>query len=191
MIGNLKMSDNSGTSTDHAIFSYSGTARDADTPCDSRVRANVNIMRDLYLIIEPDALLEHGVLQCATIDGCIGTNIDVITNPDTTELRHIQPPACFIRQPESITANDRTCCNPDAFTDRNRVTDHHIGRQSAVSTDNAVSTDKTASRHLHAGINHRPFFNDTVGTNPGTRSNAALRIEAGAVMYTLPDRRWR
>jgi hypothetical protein len=149
------------------------------------MRTNVNIMRNLYLIIEPDTFFKHRVVQRTAINRRVGANLDIVADPDTTELGYIQPAPVLVGQTETVTADYRPGCYVNALANSDLVTNNHIRGQPAVSADDTACTDKTASGQLRTGMHNRTFFNNAVRPDPGCRIHAAVGIHHSRRMHTL------
>ena len=70
VIDYLQMTQDSDTATDTAEPPYAGAAGDSCTARDCRVGTNAHIVGNLYLVIQYHPVLENGIFQSASIDGC-------------------------------------------------------------------------------------------------------------------------
>jgi hypothetical protein len=102
---------------DFTIASDSRATDYTDAGCDSGVRTNTHIVRNMYLVIEFATLLYHGVSDGSSIYRGIGAYLDVICNDYTAKLRNLVPLVCVHYQSETIG------------------TDHHAGMQDTTISD--------------------------------------------------------
>src|SRR3989337_2026836 len=107
-----QMTHNPHTATDGATFPDNGTSGDTRACGDRGMCADMNIVGDLDLIIQFNPAFQYCIFQRTAIDGCIGANIDIITNQNPAQLGYFYPSTFIIGESESITANHRPRVNP-------------------------------------------------------------------------------
>ena len=98
------MAYQSDTASQRTVAAYARAAGNADTGRDSSMCANRDIMRNLYLIIDPDTGFDNGIAQRPPVHTAIGTDFDIITNQHRANLRDLFP-ACLLYT--SDAADDR------------------------------------------------------------------------------------
>ena len=86
VIGNIQMTNDSAGTGYGAALADGCATRDAYASCYCRMRTNTDIVRDLYLVIEFDALFDNRILYRTTINRCVGADLDIIANPDLSGL---------------------------------------------------------------------------------------------------------
>ena len=90
--------------------------RYTDATCHGSVGANHAVMRNLNLVIQLDAIFDHGVIQRAAVDCRVGTDLDIIANLYATHLGNLDPVAALIREAKAISANDSARLNDATLT---------------------------------------------------------------------------
>ena len=123
------------------------------------MRANVNIVRNLYLVIEFYTVFDHGIVEGTAVDSGIGTNLNIVTNAYRAKLRYFQPLAGIVNQSETVTAGHRTGVVHDTLTDTHIITDTDVRHEPGVIVDNAPGTDNAACAY------------DRIPANPDTITN--------------------
>src|SRR5690606_36124020 len=97
--------------------------------------ADDDVVPDLHEIINFRALADHRILKGAPVDGCIGSDLDVVLNDDTADLRHLEVAARAHREAEAVLADADTGVN------ENPVADERMGN-SRQRPDVAVPPDR-------------------------------------------------
>ena len=64
------------------------------------------VVPDLHEIVDLDAVLDHGVLDCAAVDRGIAPHLDVVADQNRADLRHLDVPVGIARVTETIPADD-------------------------------------------------------------------------------------
>jgi hypothetical protein len=95
-----------------AGYSYAG--------CNRSVCAYTHVVRYLYLIIELAPTLNNRVVQCASVNGRIGANFNIILDHDTTQLRDLLPPPLMHDHSETIRSDHNAGVEYAAITQANR-----------------------------------------------------------------------
>jgi len=108
IIGDFDVSDDSGLPGYRAAFPDPGTAGNTHTGSNCRVLTDDDIMGYLDQVIELDATLDKRVTQRTSINGGIGTDLDVIPDDYSAQLWSLDPLLTILGKTKSITANDRT-----------------------------------------------------------------------------------
>jgi hypothetical protein len=83
-----------------------GAASHTHTPGHGRVRANMHVVADLYQVVEFDAVLDHSVIQRATVNAGIGTNLNIIADAHPAQLLDFLPTTGMRRKAKAIRAYD-------------------------------------------------------------------------------------
>ena len=97
-----------------------------DAARDHGVRADHAVVADLDLVVELHAVLDHGVVERAAVDGGVGADLDVVADAHRAHLRDLHPAARVGRHAEAVGA------------------DHHARVQDAAVADGAVVVDRDA-----------------------------------------------
>ena len=80
------MADHAACATQDTISANLRTTRNGSTSANYAVCANVTVMSDLHLIVDLHAILDYRILDRTAVNGCTGTDIDIIANQNSTEL---------------------------------------------------------------------------------------------------------
>ena len=131
---------------------------------------DLNVVRDLDLVIQLDPITDYGIGQGAAVDGRVDTDFDIITNGHTTDLRDFLPHAFFVGKTKAFTAQHCARLNNHALADANIVIKRHAWSQPAAFTDFATRPDKAMRAHRDTGSDARTAFDD------GKRTNARRRV---------------
>src|SRR5262245_36240670 len=87
----------------------------ADAAGDGAVRADAHVVADLNLVVELDALLDHGVVERAAVDRGIGADLDVVADAHRADLRNLHPAAFLAGDAEAVGADDDPGVHHHAF----------------------------------------------------------------------------
>ena len=79
-VGQRQVPQDHGRTADSAMRANASTASHADATGHGRVRANMHVVANLYQIVEFDAVLDHSVIQRATVNAGIGADFDIMAN---------------------------------------------------------------------------------------------------------------
>ena len=148
---------------DHAALADGGAAGDPGAAGDDRVRADAHVVADLHEVVELDALLDHGVLDGAAIDGGVGADLHIRAHAHGAHLGHLDPRAALGREAEAIPA------------------DHHARLQHGCAHRPARCRAR-ASRAPPAArprLEYHPGVEDTVGTDEGARPDDHVLADDG------------
>src|SRR6185369_12681876 len=72
--------------TDDAVLTDHCAAGDPGAACNHRVSTYPDIVTQLDLVIELDALLDHRVLDCAPVDGGVGADLHIGADQHRADL---------------------------------------------------------------------------------------------------------
>src|SRR5882724_6870900 len=114
------MAEDACRASDRAVRSDARAARNGRTPGHRRMGADAHVMADLDLVVELDAVLDHGVVERTAVDRGVGADLDVVAYDGAPGLRNLDPASGIGRHAETVCA------------------DHHAGMdQSALAYDAA------------------------------------------------------
>lgn len=82
-----------------------GAACNANAAGHGRMLTDLHVVADLYLVVDLDAVGNHGVAQRSTIDAGIGANFHIIANLHTAELLDLDPAPLVTGKAKTIAAN--------------------------------------------------------------------------------------
>src|SRR5262245_25983246 len=112
-----------------------GAAGDADAAGNRGMRADAHVVPDLDLVVELHALLDHGVVERAAVDGRVGADLDVIADAHAPDLRNFYPPAIRGRDAEAVGADHGPGMDDDAFSQGAIGVDDYAWIEAALVTD--------------------------------------------------------
>ena len=87
------MPENDSPTAHGAIRTNASTARHTRTASHGSVGAHMDVVTDLHQVIELDAIVDHGVVQRATVNAGVRTNFNVIANAHCAKLLNFFPMA--------------------------------------------------------------------------------------------------
>ena len=90
-IGQTQVTGNSGSPAYGAVRAYTGAASDSHEGSHGRMSPHMHVMSNLDQVVELDAVLDHGIAQRATVHAGVGTDFNVVTNSNGTELLDLFP----------------------------------------------------------------------------------------------------
>ena len=102
------MSVNHGGTANHATSAYARTAGDANTPGNGRVIANANVVRNLDEVVNLHAIADHSVLDCATVNRGVGTDVYIVAYNHRADLSDFAPALADWLKAEAIGTDDGT-----------------------------------------------------------------------------------
>ena len=120
--------------TQDTISANLRTTRNGSTSANYAVCTNVAVMADLHLIVDLHAILDYRILDRTAINGCTGTDIDIIANQDSSELLDFNAALTIKRKTKPIGTNDRMAVYVDPRSYSDSVIDSHLSMQPAVLT---------------------------------------------------------
>ena len=127
---------------------------------------NNAVMSNLNQIVELNALLNHCVVQRATIDGCICANVYIVSNQHTADLRYFYPRTILICISKSISANHCSSSNI-AISSYNAIrVNGDIRLQLGIFSNDDIIANKTSS------TDHNTICQANILTNHNIRANA-------------------
>ncbi len=159
------------------------TASHADATSHRSMRTYMTIVAYLDLIIELDAVFNHGISQGATIDGRIRANFYIVADFDSAGLRDLDPNSTFIGKAETICPNHCAGMNNSAFTNLASCQKCDPRMETRTAAKPGIHSNKTAR------TNHATIFDDGSSFNGYMRpyrsacSNLRLRINSSSRMY--------
>ena len=126
------MTDHHHSPAQHATLANMRASGDAHAARDGRVIADVAVVRNLHLIVDFDAITDDGVVNCATINGGIGTDFNIVPNHHTADLRDFSP-ACLIRlETKAVGSDHRSRVHDAAMPQTHSGMDYSTGMHFAV-----------------------------------------------------------
>ena len=108
MIGNAQMPQDHARTTDCAMRTNVCTASDTHASSHCCVLTNAGVVSNLNLIVELDAVGNHGVIERPTVDAGVGPNFHIIANHDNAQLFYFFPAPCNRRETKPIATNHST-----------------------------------------------------------------------------------
>src|SRR5262245_50589583 len=103
--------------------------------------ANAHIVAHLHKVVDLGAFADDGVTDSPTINGRPGSDLNVILDNNTADLRHFKMSFAAHHKAESIL--------PDIAS---RVDDHPITNQSIA--DHRITADRTIAPDPNSGADH-------------------------------------
>ena len=155
------------------------------------MRADMHVVRHLYLVVELHTLLDHGVVQRAAVDGGIGADLDMIADDHTADLLNLQPPACIHRKAETVGTDHRAGMHDDMSSDDAAVIDSHAGIEPGMFAQHRILADAAPGHHHGFRTDHRAGRDRYMRADMGLRRDLCATFDHGAWMYAgciIPQR---
>src|SRR5690606_38453519 len=143
VVTDIDVADHADAAVNGAVATDTGAAGNADTGRHRGVITNLHVVGNLDLVVQLDAVADHGVVDGAAVDGGIGTDLHVITNQHATDLGDLLPAAAIIGKAEALPADHRTGLNHHPLAHPHIVIQGHPWSQPAAVTNHATRTNET------------------------------------------------
>src|SRR6056297_337722 len=169
LISNLQMASHTRGAAEYTVPSNAGTAGNADHGRHGAVIADANVMGNLDEVIEFHPITDDGVVECATINGGVGTHFHIISENNPTELCDTVPYALLIGETKTVGANN------GATKDVTTLANNHVVSQSHPWADQSPRPDPGAGSNNRAG-SHDDFLADV-----GFRLHNNVRADTGII----------
>jgi hypothetical protein len=188
VVGNLQVPKDASTAANLAMISNDCAPRDTYACSYCAALTDLDVVRDLNLVVEFAPSTNDGVLDRTAVDRGVCTDFAVITNLDATRLRNLDPDAVISGKPKSIGSNDSTRMDDDARSDQasriNRdpwieaalIPDHDIFTHKAARTNPNILTQSNSGANHSTRLNGDPRGDNGVGRNNSLRMNATIRL---------------
>src|SRR3569832_156647 len=150
VVSDFGMAHDADAAADGAARADAGAAGDARAAGDGGVRPDDHIVGHLYLIIQFDAVLDHGIVERAAVDGGVGADLDVVADTHCAELRHFDPCAARIGETEAVAADHHAGMNHRAAAAAARTACYSPTSSSANAPASAAARDHAARPDGHA-----------------------------------------
>jgi hypothetical protein len=95
-------------------------------PAIAAVVANADVVADLNLIVELDAVTDQRVVERTTVDRRIGADLDVVTDQHATDLRDLDPALAFLGEAETVATDHRAGVDDRPLADHAAVIDDDV-----------------------------------------------------------------
>jgi hypothetical protein len=105
-------------------------------------------MGDLAQIIDSHTVLNDRVTNRAAVNGRVATNLNIVTDANTTDLWHFDPAFGCHRITKTISADYGTWVEEASFADLNLAWQRHIGNETAIVADNTVGSDDATGTNI-------------------------------------------
>ena len=119
-------------------------------------------MANLNQVVELDAVLDDRVAQCAAVNTGVGSDFNVVANPDGTQLLNFFPAITIFGKTEAIRA------------------DHYARVHDATLADDAVIAQADTGGQFAAGTHAGTALHHTQGADTGAGVHLSLRVHHGA-----------
>src|SRR3954453_4609368 len=130
-IANGQMAGEAGLAARHDKIAEPGTARDADLTSQHAAAADYDIVCDLHQIIDHRSRADYSVMAGASVDCCIGADIDIVPDNDAPELRDLDRAVAIGREAKSGLTDAHAGVQHDPGADQT-VAQRHIGSDLAI-----------------------------------------------------------
>ena len=163
-VGQTQMTQYHSPTPNTTIASDAGATSNPSATRQRTVSADMDIVPDLYQIVDFHTVFDDGVVQGASIDTTVGTDFNIVTNKNRSQLLNFHPDARMSGKAKTIGTDRDTGVQDTARTDATAV------------TYSDMRLEPTASSHAGAP------FDDAKWADPGARVNLRLRMDTGTGM---------
>jgi hypothetical protein len=176
------------TAANLAMIANDCAARNTYACSDCAALTDSDVVRDLNLVVEFAPSANDGVLDRSAVDRGVCTDFAVITNPNATRLRNLDPDTAIAGKPKSIRSNDSTRMDDDARSDQaSRINcdpwieaallaDHNIFTHKAARTNPNILTESSPRANHSTRLNGDPRCDNGVGRYNRLRMNATVGL---------------
>src|SRR5690242_20467427 len=132
--------------------------------------ANADIVAYLDQVVDLGAFPDHGVAKSTTIDRGAGSDLDLVLNDNTPDLRDLDVAASSHDEPKAVLADLAPRMNNDPIANQ-RIADCRAGADRTISSYSHVGPDNSI------GPDDRPTADFNTGAENGSRldRNAAFQ----------------
>src|SRR5690606_3040373 len=158
----------------HDVAPDGGGAGKAHAGGHRAVRADATVVCDLDEVVDPDILLQHGVLDRTAVDGGVRADLAVVADGYATQLWHLDPVAFVHGQTKSVRTDHGT--RMDAYPSPQS----HPRHQRDARDQGAAFADHVVIANHATWADHRPSTDHAAGADHDLRANVRGRVDAGA-----------
>jgi hypothetical protein len=185
-VSNHKMIGNPDVSCQDYIIADAGAPSDSDTCHDQAALTDMDVVADVDQVVQFGAPADYGVVDAAAINGGVRSNLDLVSDDASADVRNSCMALPIREVPESIPAYDGTSLEDHVLADLHaRIADHPGVDDGALSNDHTFT-----QRHALAQPNSVAQTNVGAEYNVGSDRNACSQQRAGSDAGTRIDR-WR
>ena len=123
-------------------------------------------MRDLNLIIDDHAILNHCVIKGAPIHSRIGTDVHVVANAHTSKLADLLPAVGPRGKTKTVSTNHRMAVHSTVFAHNNAMVNHRLGMQPRACAEFGTVP------HIGTCTNNNAIAQTGIGFHTGVCANA-------------------
>src|SRR5210317_275690 len=105
------------------------------------MRTDPDVVSDHAKIIEPDTVFNHRITNSSAVDTGVRAYLHVITNNDTTNLRHLDPAVRSHCIAEPIGSKYYTGVKDAALPNGHSARKRHVCNETAVVADMTIGAD--------------------------------------------------
>src|SRR5579883_328140 len=167
-VADRQMSGDTAMAGNHDMVADLGASGDSDHGDDDRAAPDLDVVPDLYEIINHRSLADYRVRARATIDCRIRSDFDIVPDKNTSDLRNSDVPGLVHGEAESILTDPGARENGDPVAE-NRMRDRGAGADPTIVADFDARTD------------HGIRFNDAIPPDPRTGADHRPRGDRRAL----------
>ncbi|MEK7191792.1 MAG: hypothetical protein AAB153_05800, partial [Pseudomonadota bacterium] len=149
-------------------------AGDPNARRDGGVVANTDVVRDMHLVIELDAITDDGVVERATIDGRIGADFHIIADHDAPKLRDFLPALAIAGKTKSIGTDDGAGLDQATPAEMAVVRNDHIRQKLGTFANFNIPANMTSGTHYDVLADYGPCLYQGKRCNRGAGGHARI-----------------
>ena len=135
-------------------------------------------MGNLNEVVQLGALLDHGSTHSGTVDGRVGSNLDIVLENDDTHLGNLLIGAVLLgSEAEAVATDNSTALHNAAVADAAAMVNLHAGIQ-----DDVVTQGNTVT-HIHLRINLDVLADGHAIADVGKRADVHIVGQLGALAH--------
>src|SRR5207245_170642 len=140
-VADVHVIGNADLASDHHVLAGAAGAGDAHLADEEIVSSDPAVVGDLHEVIDLRPFADTRGLECATVDGGAGADLDIVADLYMAELRHLDMPAVLEAVTEAVCSEHCVRMHDDPIAENGAVIEHDIGMQHHVVAQPAVPAD--------------------------------------------------
>jgi hypothetical protein len=139
---------------------------------------NLDVVRYLDQIVNLDAILDPGFSKTGTINGNIGTYLNIIAQLDNAQLHNFLPGSiCIRRVAKAVTTNHGTIMDNDTVPKDTAFTNRYMRVKATIGADDGSMSN------IATGNQHRPITDDCTGLDHNMRPDRHILAQRHILRY--------
>jgi len=159
------MTDYADGAANHAPLADGRATGHPDAARQHGVRPDPDVMSNLDLVVELDAVLDDGVLDRTPVDRRVGPDLDVIADADGPDLGHLHEAVAIWREAEAVGPDHGAAVEHAPLAQAHAPVQDYVGDEAGVGADVRVLHDHRAGPHAGPRADHGARLDHGPGTH--------------------------